>query len=165
MKVIGSVGSDDKVEYLKELGFDDGFNYKKEKPLDALKRLAPNGIDIYYENVGGEQLEAALECMNQFGRIVACGMISDYNVEKPEDRYPIRNLMMIVGKQLTMRGFLVGNKDLGPKWSKEHQKNVRAWLKDGTFKTRSHVWAIEEADKGFAGMLKGENLGKAVVKL
>jgi NADPH-dependent curcumin reductase CurA len=77
LKVIGSVGSDDKLKFvLKELGFDGGFNYKKEKPRDALKRLAPEGIDIYYENVGGEQLEAALDAMNNWGRIVACGMVS-----------------------------------------------------------------------------------------
>ena len=70
LKVLGSVGSDDKLEFIvKDLGFDGGFNYKKEKPLDALRRLAPDGIDIYYENVGGEQLEAALEVINNFGRI------------------------------------------------------------------------------------------------
>jgi NADPH-dependent curcumin reductase CurA len=70
LRVIGSVGDDKKLEFIKkDLGFDDGFNYKKEKPDDALKRLAPNGIDIYYENVGGEQLEAAIANMNQFGRI------------------------------------------------------------------------------------------------
>ena len=70
MKVVGSVGNDDKLEFiLKELGFDGGFNYKKEKPGDALKRLCPQGVDIYYENVGGEQLEAALDAMTNFGRI------------------------------------------------------------------------------------------------
>jgi NADPH-dependent curcumin reductase CurA len=77
LKVIGSVGSDDKLEFItKELGFDGGFNYKKERTADALKRLAPEGLDIYYENVGGEQLEAALDAMKDFGRIVACGMVS-----------------------------------------------------------------------------------------
>lgn len=76
LTVIGSVGSDEKLDFItKELGFDAGFNYKKEKPGAALKRLAPNGIDIYYENVGGEHLEAALDSLNVFGRIVACGMV------------------------------------------------------------------------------------------
>jgi NADPH-dependent curcumin reductase CurA len=76
--VIGSVGSDDKVDFVtKELGFDAAFNYKKEKPADALARLAPGGIDIYYENVGGEHLEAALNAMKSLGRIVMCGMVSD----------------------------------------------------------------------------------------
>lgn len=70
LTVIGSVGSDEKLEFiLKDLGFDGGFNYKKEKPAEALKRLAPEGIDIYYENVGGEQLEAAINAMKPFGRI------------------------------------------------------------------------------------------------
>lgn len=70
LKVIGSVGSDDKLEFIqKKLNFDEGFNYKKEKPGDALSRLAPNGVDIYFENVGGEQLDAALMAMNNYGRI------------------------------------------------------------------------------------------------
>lgn len=77
LRVVGSVGSDEKLAFItKELGFDAGFNYKKEKSLDALRRLCPDGIDIYFENVGGEQLEAALECMNDHGRIPACGMVS-----------------------------------------------------------------------------------------
>lgn len=164
LHVIGSVGSDEKLEYIKSLGFDDGFNYKTEKPLDALRRLAPNGIDIYYENVGAEQLEAALEVMNSHGRIIACGMIAEYN--KPEDqRYGIKNLMLVVGKQLTMRGFLVANEEFGPKWAQEHQTKVRQWLKDGSMSAKTHEWPIEEADKAFVGMLKGENMGKAVVKL
>lgn len=85
LKVIGSVGDDKKLDFItKDLGFDGGFNYKKEKPLDALQRLAPDGIDIYYENVGGEQLEAAITHLTNFGRIIACGMVSQYNV-KPEE--------------------------------------------------------------------------------
>lgn len=70
LTVIGSVGSDAKLDFIKkDLNFDDGFNYKTEKPVEALNRLAPKGIDIYYENVGGDQLDAALEALNQFGRI------------------------------------------------------------------------------------------------
>lgn len=77
LTVIGSVGDDKKLDFItKELGFDAGFNYKKEKPLEALRRLAPQGIDIYFENVGGDHLEAALETMNVRGRIAACGMVS-----------------------------------------------------------------------------------------
>ena len=76
LHVIGSVGSDEKLEFIKELGYDSGFVYKKESPHDALKRLAPDGIDIYFENVGGEHLEAALENMKKGGRIPICGMVS-----------------------------------------------------------------------------------------
>ena len=79
LTVIGSVGSDEKLDFiLNALGFDGGFNYKKEKPLDALRRLTPQGLDIYYENVGGEHLEAAVEHMNLFGRIIVSGMVSTF---------------------------------------------------------------------------------------
>jgi NADPH-dependent curcumin reductase CurA len=110
LKVIGSVGDDKKLDFItKDLNFDGGFNYKKESASDALKRLAPNGIDIYYENVGGEQLEAAIAKMNDFGRIIACGMISQYN-NTPDQAYGVRNLMMVVAKRLKMQGFIVGDK-------------------------------------------------------
>jgi NADPH-dependent curcumin reductase CurA len=110
LKVIGSVGDDKKLDFItKDLNFDAGFNYKKESASEALKRLAPNGIDIYYENVGGEQLEAAIAKMNDFGRIIACGMISQYN-NTPDQAYGVRNLMMVVAKRLKMQGFIVGDK-------------------------------------------------------
>ncbi|KAK5081166.1 hypothetical protein LTR05_007960 [Lithohypha guttulata] len=166
LKVIGSVGSDEKLKYItSELGFDSGFNYKKEKPADALKRLAPKGIDIYFENVGSDHLDAAIESMNTFGRIIACGMVAEYNAKSDDERHGHKKLMLIVGKQLTMRGFLVNeDPDLGPKHSADHQKNVKQWLKDGSFTAKVHEYDISEADKGFVGMLRGENFGKAVVK-
>ncbi|KAF2268290.1 NAD(P)-binding protein [Lojkania enalia] len=166
LKVIGSVGDDKKLEFiLKELGFDGGFNYKKEKPADALARLAPQGIDIYFENVGGEQLEAAINAMNNFGRIIACGMISQYNLQ-PDELYPIRNLGMVVGKRLTIRGFIVGDANMGPKYIKEHQEKLQKWLADGTFKAQLSVTVgIDNAIDGFLGMLKGENFGKAVLQI
>jgi NADPH-dependent curcumin reductase CurA len=165
LTVIGSVGSDEKLDFItKELGFDAGFNYKKESPADALKRLAPNGIDIYYENVGGEHLEAAIDALNNFGRIVACGMISGYN--KPvEEHYPIRNLFKFVSKRLTMKGFIVGDK-VGQSYAKEHSEKVQEWLHDGSFKAKISVTdGIDKASEGFVGMLKGENFGKAVLKI
>lgn len=165
LKVIGSVGSDEKLEYLtSELNFDGGFNYKKESPKDALPRLAPEGIDIYFENVGGEHLEAAIANMKQFGRIIACGMISQYNVA-PDQAYGVKNLMSVVGKRLTMRGLIVSDPDMGPKHAEEHKKNVTAYLKDGSFKAKVHEWAgMENGAEAFVGMLKGENFGKAVLK-
>jgi NADPH-dependent curcumin reductase CurA len=166
LTVIGSVGDDKKLDFIKsELNFDAGFNYKKEKPADALARLAPNGIDIYYENVGGEQLEAAINAMNTFGRIIACGMISQYN-SKPEELYPIRNLMNIVSKRITMRGFIVSDQNMGPKHAKEHQEKLQKWLADGTFKaTISVTDGIDNAVDGFLGMLEGKNFGKAVLQI
>lgn len=166
LTVIGSVGSDEKLNFItKDLGFDSGFNYKMEKPLDALNRLAPDGIDIYYENVGGEHLEAALEMLKNNGRIVGCGMVSQYNVP-PDQRYGIKNLFHMISKSLTMRGFIVGNPEFGPKYAEKHQQNVSKWLADGSFKaTFSETEGIENGPQAFVGMLKGENFGKAVLKI
>jgi len=166
LRVIGSVGSDEKLDFItKELGFDGGFNYKKEKALDALKRLAPDGIDIYFENVGGEQLEAAIEVMNRHGRIPCCGMIAGYN-QKPEDRYGVSNLFHIVSKRLLIEGFIVGDKDFGPKYAKEHQENMQKWLAEGSVKAKLHVTeGIDKAAEGLVGIFRGENFGKAVLKV
>jgi NADPH-dependent curcumin reductase CurA len=166
LTVIGSVGDDKKLEFItSELGFNAGFNYKTEKPADALARLAPNGIDIYYENVGGEQLEAAINAMNNFGRIVACGMISQYNC-KPGEQYPLRNLMQIVAKRITMRGFIVSDENMGPRHAKEHQEKLQKWLSEGSFKAKLSVTeGIDNAVDGFLGMLSGKNFGKAVLQI
>lgn len=166
LKVIGSVGSDDKLNFItKDLQFDGGFNYKKEKPLDALKRLAPNGIDIYYENVGGEQLDAALMHANTFARIVACGMVSQYNLS-PDQAYGVKSMMQVVAKRIKMQGFIVTDENMGPRYSEDHQKNVQKWLHEGTFKASIHVTeGIDNAAEGFVGMLKGENFGKAVLEI
>lgn len=162
LKVIGSVGSDDKLEYItKELGFDGGFNYKTEKPADALARLAPQGIDIYYENVGGEHLEAALNAMNNFGRVVVCGLISQYNSAP----YPITNIHQVLVKRITMRGFIVGDEGMGNVYTKEHQENVQKWIKDGSFKVLIHeTQGIDNAAEGLVGIFYGKNKGKAVLK-
>ena len=162
LRVIGSVGSDEKLEYItKTLGFDGGFNYKTEKPADALARLAPEGIDIYYENVGGEHLEAALDALNNFGRIVVCGLISQYNSAP----YPIKNIHNVLVKRITMRGFIVGDKGMGDAYTKEHQENVQKWIKDGSLKVLIHeTEGIDNAAEGLIGIFYGKNLGKAVLK-
>ncbi|KAL2115153.1 hypothetical protein VTJ04DRAFT_10816 [Mycothermus thermophilus] len=166
LKVIGSVGSDDKLEFIvKELGFDGGFNYKKENPREALQRLAPEGIDIYYENVGGEQLEAALDAMNNFGRIVACGMISQYNLP-PEERYGIKNIFLIVSKRITFRGFIVGDPGFWDKYAQEHQERLSQWIAEGSVKVKLHVVeGIDNAAEGLVGIFQGKNFGKAVLKI
>jgi len=166
LKVIGSVGSDEKLEFiLKDLGFDAGFNYKKEKASEALPRLAPDGIDIYYENVGGEQLEAAINNMRQFGRIIACGMISQYNL-KPEDAYPIKNMMQTVVKRLKIQGFIVSDANMGPKYFKDHQEKLQKWIHEGSFKAQMSITkGIDNSVEGFLGMLKGDNFGKAVLEI
>lgn len=164
LKVIGSVGDDKKLEFImKELAFDGGFNYKKEKPADALKRLAPDGITIYFENVGGEHLEAALEALQNHGRIIACGMVSQYNLPDPE-KYPLRNIIWVVEKRITMRGFIVLDPDMGPKYAKEHQENMQKWIAEGSIKVKMSVTkGIENAAEGLIGMLEGKNFGKAML--
>lgn len=166
LTVIGSVGSDEKLEFItKELKFDAGFNYKKEAPGDALKRLAPNGIDIYYENVGGEHLSAAIDALNWWGRIVVCGMVSEYSVPL-EERFPMKNLMNFVAKRLVMRGFIVGDKDMGPLYEKERDENVAKWIKDGTLVVKHSVTeGMDGAAEGWLGMLQGRNFGKAILKI
>lgn len=162
LKVIGSVGSDEKLDYIiHDLNFDGGFNYKKEKPADALARLAPGGIDIYYENVGGEHLEAALDALKDFGRVIVCGMISQYNAAP----YPIKNISNVLFKRLTMRGFIVGDAGMGDKYAKEHQDHLQRWIKDGSFKALIHdTEGIENAAEGLVGIFHGNNMGKAVLK-
>ncbi|KAL8959454.1 MAG: hypothetical protein Q9193_003685 [Seirophora villosa] len=174
LTVLGSVGSDEKLDFIKRgLKFHGGFNYKKEKPADALARLAPNGVDIYYENVGGEQLDAALDAMTTYGRIgpayaalVTCGMISQYNTASADERYGVKNMTNIVWKRLKMQGFLVGDPDMGPKYAKEHQEKVGKWIHDGSFIVQQSVTnGIDKAVDGFLGMLKGENFGKAILTI
>ncbi|KAI9743881.1 MAG: hypothetical protein M1818_002615 [Claussenomyces sp. TS43310] len=164
LRVIGSVGSQEKLDYItKELKFDGGFNYKTEKPADALKRLAPDGIDIFYDNVGGEQLQAALDALKPHGRTVVCGMISEYN---SEEKFKLGNLMQIVAKRLTIRGFIVGDKDMGHVYGEEHIENVSKWLKEGSFVAKLSVTdGIDNAVEGFVGLLQGKNFGKAILKI
>ncbi|KAK3057485.1 hypothetical protein LTR09_001669 [Extremus antarcticus] len=164
LKVIGSVGDDAKLDYiLKDLGFDAGFNYKKESPMKALPRLAPNGIDIYYESVGGAHLEAALASLKLRGRIVVSGMISDYN--KPfEQKYGVKNLQVFFEKRLKMEGFIVS--DLTPKYYKEHQENVQKWLHDGSLTTKLSVTeGMDHAIEGLLGLFEGKNFGKAILRV
>ncbi|XDG09648.1 hypothetical protein ABKA04_009263 [Annulohypoxylon sp. FPYF3050] len=166
LTVIGSVGSDEKLDFiLKDLGFDSGFNYKKEKPWDALGRLAPNGIDIYYENVGGAHLEAALQHIKERGRIVVCGMIEGYN-SPLEERYGVRNLLEIFAKRLTLAGFIVTDEDFGPAYTDRHQRDVQKWLADGSVKAKLHVThGIENGAGGLLEIFQGKNFGKAILKI
>ena len=162
LRVVGSAGSDDKVEFLlKDLKFDAAFNYKKGNILENLKAAAPEGIDIYYENVGGEQLEAALEVMKLHGRVVACGMISQYNTQEP---YGIRNLIQVVGKRITIRGFIVS--DFAAECGADFAKDVGSWLVNGEIIYKEDIAVgLDSAPDAFIGMLKGKNFGKQVVKI
>ncbi|VZI04272.1 unnamed protein product, partial [Fusarium fujikuroi] len=146
-----SVGDDAKFDFItKELGFDAGFNYKKESPKDALPRLAPNGIDIYFENVGGDHLKAALNNINVGGRIPVCGLISEYNTPA-DQRQGVKGLLNLIAKQVKMEGFLVANPAFGPAYYKE-QENLQKWLADGSVKAKLYVTeGIDNAAEGFIG--------------
>ncbi|KKK22066.1 hypothetical protein P175DRAFT_0483038 [Aspergillus ochraceoroseus IBT 24754] len=160
--VIGSAGTDEKVKILKEeLGFPFAFNYKKVDILQEIKRVAPGGIDIYYDNVGGQQLEAAIHALNPCGRIVACGYASQYNSD-PNEQYGIRNTGLLVGKRIIWRGFLV---DIdGEEYKSAHQENVGRWLLDGSLKwIMSETHGIENAAHGLIELFRGDNKGKAIL--
>ena len=107
---------------------------------------------------------AAHLCANR--KIVACGMVSQYNITDPDQKYGVKNLGVFVVKRLTMRGFVFTDADMGPKYTVDHQKNVAKWISEGSFKAQQSVTAgIDNAVKGFLGMLKGENFGKAVLQI
>lgn len=165
LRTIGSVGSDEKLQFItKELGFDAGFNYKKDKPSDALARLAPDGIDIYYDNVGGEHLDASLEHMKDFGRVIMCGTISEYNTAH-KDRYPLRMSGNIFTRRLTVRGFVCSDKGFMDAYGKAHQELVSKLIKDGEIKTTTwEVEGIENSAQAFLDLFSGKNFGKAVLK-
>lgn len=101
--------------------------------------------------------------MKDFGRIIACGMISQYNATEP---YGIKNVMQFVAKRLKMQGFIVGDQNMGPVYAKEHQQNVQKWIHDGSFKAQMSVTeGIDNAAEGLIGMLQGKNFGKAVLEI
>ncbi|GHC41262.1 NADP-dependent oxidoreductase [Streptomyces flavofungini] len=162
-RVIGSAGSDEKVKLLtEEYGFDAAFNYRDERPVvDQLKEAAPDGVDVYFDNVGGEHLEAAISRMNVHGRITICGMIAGYNDTEPTPGP--RNMAMIIGKRLRVQGMLVqDHQDLQGQFVRE----VGAWVRSGELKyNETFSRGIESGAEAFLGMLRGENTGKMVVSL
>ena len=161
-KVVGSAGSDEKVRWLKEeLGFDDAFNYRKEaKPAQTLAKLCPNGIDVYFDNVGGEMLEAALANLAMKGRIVLCGAISQYN--EPEIHGP-RNYLNLLMKRGRMEGFIV--LDYMQRGAEAFEA-LGAWFAQGKLKTKVDIVAgFENAPKALAKLFDGSNEGKLLVKI
>jgi NADPH-dependent curcumin reductase CurA len=161
-RVIGSAGSAEKVRFLREeCGFDSAFNYKSGPVLEQLNLAAPDGIDVYFDNVGGETLEAALSALRVHGRIVACGSISGYNDEKP--RLGPSNLFNMIVKRLTMKGFIVSD-SLDRQAAFEEE--VGGYLKAGTLKHKETVVkGIDRAVDAFIGLFHGQNAGKMVVDL
>jgi NADPH-dependent curcumin reductase CurA len=161
--VIGSAGSDEKCRWLKEdLGLDVAINYKKGELRTSLKAAASKGIDVYFENVGGEHLNAALPRMNALGRIAVCGMISAYNNFGAVSE-PVTTLSNMIYNRITMRGFVFYEFE-----SKRAQflKDMKRWIKDGRLKYRTTIQeGIDAAPTALIGLFTGANTGKMVVQL
>jgi NADPH-dependent curcumin reductase CurA len=161
-RVIGSAGSDEKVKRLvEEYGFDAAFNYKNGPVGRQLKEAAPDGIDVYFDNVGGDHLEAAISSFNVGGRATICGMIAQYNDTEPAPGP--RNLALIIGKRLRLQGMLVNDhSDLQPQFVQD----VAGWIASGELKyDETVVEGIENGYDAFTGLLRGENTGKMIVSL
>ncbi|CAD5171224.1 unnamed protein product [Musa acuminata subsp. malaccensis] len=158
--VVGSAGSDEKVNLLKnKLGFHEAFNYKKEPDLNkALKRCFPEGIDIYFENVGGAMLDAVLANMRLNGRIAVCGMISQYNLGKHDG---VHNLLALIAKCIRMQGFLVSNYY---KCYREFEEKVVQYMKEGKIVYIEDIAeGLENAPSALTGLFAGRNVGKQLI--
>jgi NADPH-dependent curcumin reductase CurA len=161
-RVVGSVGSAAKVRYVcDDLGFDAAFNYHAGSPAQLLAEAAPDGIDVYYDNVGGEHLEAAVGALRVHGRAALCGAISQYNAVEPVPGP--RNLALMIGKRLTLRGFLVGDHVAG---QAAFLAEVGGWLTEGRIRLgETIIDGVENAPAAFIGLMRGENVGKMLVRV
>ena len=161
-RVIGTVGSDEKADYCTdELGYDAAINYKTEDVFARIAELAPNGVDIYFDNVGGPVTDAAIENLALRGRVLVCGQISQYNLEEPE--LAPRNLWNLITKQARIEGFLVFN------FQNDHdvaRARLAHWVNDGSLKYREDIVdGFENAPAAFIGLMNGANFGKLLVKM
>eukprot|EP01060_Flectonema_neradi_P034372 TRINITY_DN6015_c1_g1_i3.p2 TRINITY_DN6015_c1_g1~~TRINITY_DN6015_c1_g1_i3.p2 ORF type:complete len:340 (+),score=81.18 TRINITY_DN6015_c1_g1_i3:54-1073(+) len=162
-RVIGSAGTDAKVEELQKLGVDAAFNYRSSTDLVAtLKEHAPKGIDVYFDNVGGPTLDAVLEVMTAGGRIILCGAISQYN-SKAGDRYGLKNTFHVITKMLLLQGFIV------TQWKEEFPAAIGqllTLLSEGKIQAKETVInGFDKLPSAFIGMMSGDNTGKMVVTL
>ena len=161
-RVVGSAGGEAKRKLLiDELGYDDAFDYRAGPAAEQLRRVAPDGIDVYFDNVGGEQLIAALEAMHVTGRVALCGMISNFDSDNP--RYDISKLIGVVLKRLTLRGFIVrDHEDMRP----EFEARVAGWLRSGEVVSKDTIYeGLEHAVEALFGVMSGANVGKMLVRL
>ena len=160
-RVIGSAGSEEKVSWLREIGFDAAFNYRAAPVFGQLRDAAPEGIDVYFDNVGGDHLEASLAVLNTYGRVAMCGAIAHYNAtELPAGPH---NLGLAITKRLTLRGFIVSDhQDRTPAMIAD----VSGWLREGKlFHTETIVDGLDQAPSAFINLLRGHNTGKMIVRL
>jgi NADPH-dependent curcumin reductase CurA len=162
--VIGSAGSPEKVALVRdELGFDAAFDYHDGPVRRSLRAAAPDGIDVYFDNVGGEHLEAAIGALNRHGRVAMCGAIAHYDTEGGGPPAGPHNLTLAIGKRVTLRGFIV--RDHGHLRG-DFVREVGTWLSEGRIRYRETVVdGLENAPAAFLGLLKGKNTGKMLVRL
>jgi hypothetical protein len=163
LKVYGSAGTDEKVAWLKELGFDGAFNYNTTDLNQKLGEVAPEGVDVFFDNVGGSTLEILLNHMKRHGRVIMCGSISNYNKGGWEASYGVRTLFNVTTKSLLLRGFIVSE------WIKDFPAGgtyLVGLVKDGKIKVQETVVnGFENIPKAFVGLFSGQNIGKMVVKI
>ena len=160
-RTIGSAGSAAKVALCREIGFDYMFDYHEGNLLNHLREGAPDGLDVYFDNVGGDHLEAALSHMKHLGRIALCGAISQYNATAPVPGP--RNLSVSIGSGLNLRGFIVG---MFPELREPFQEEMTGWLESDQIVWRETVLdGIQRAPEAFIGLFTGVNVGKMLVKL
>src|SRR5712691_9066203 len=160
-RVIGSAGTDDKVRWLREIGFDAAFNYRAGSVLEQLREAAPGGIDVYFDNVGADHLDAALVRLNTHGRVAMCGAIAHYNATEPPAGPS--NLGLVISKRLTLRGFIIiDHAGRLP----DMIADVGAWLREGTLvHAETIVDGLDHAPGAFIDLLRGANTGKMLVRL
>ena len=160
-RAVGIAGGPEKCRYLvEELSFDAGIDYKSSSFVRDLEAATPKGVDVYFENVGGDVLEAVSRRFNPFARMPLCGLVSQYNETNPVG---LRNLHSFLVNRVKLQGFIVSDKpELWPRALQE----LASWVASGKIKYRETVaQGLENASKAFIGMLKGENFGKQLVKL
>ncbi len=161
-RAVGIAGSDAKTEYLvRDLGFDAGINYKSAPDFkDALKRACPRGVDVYFDNVGGWISDTVMPLLNYKARVVLCGQISQYNLEKPEPGPRVQPYLLV--KSALMKGFIVT--DYAARYE-EAVRELGRWVAQKKLKYTEHIVAgLENAPKAFIGLFSGENTGKQIVK-
>lgn len=161
-KVVGIAGSDEKLNFLKkELKVDHAINYKSAHFKEELKKALPNGVDIYFDNVGGDITDEVMKQLNTHARIVICGQISMYNLDKT-DTGP-RNFWILLTKSALAQGFIVN--DYSARFA-EGVTQMAKWLKEGKLKYKESVAkGLEKTPEAFLGLFKGENIGKQIVQL
>lgn len=164
-RVVGSAGGPEKCDYVRSLGADAAIDYREAGDakglISALREAAPNGVDVYFDNVGGDHLTAAIDAANPFARMAICGMISIYNATKPPPGPP--NMAMIIGKRLRIQGLLVwDNRDMLP----DFLRDMPQWIADGKIKYEETVFkGIDKAPDAFLSLFSGKNTGKMLVEL